>query len=90
MKLEPGDIITFGKEHFVYIGFDMNAFQFYGIGDTRFRISKEDMFKLDGATVIGKTVCRVQCPNECTHNRWWLSREQAIERWNMTTKSSKP
>lgn len=54
MKLEPGDIITFGKEHFVYIGYDLNAFQFYGIGDTRFRISKEDMFKLDGATVIGK------------------------------------
>lgn len=54
MKLEPGDVITFGKEYFVYIGYDLNAFQFYGIGDTRFRVSKEDLFKLDGATVIGK------------------------------------
>lgn len=43
-----------------------------------------------GIEYIGKTVCRVQCPNECMHNRWWLSREQAIERWNMTTKPSKP
>lgn len=54
MKLEPGDIITFGKGYFVYIGFDLNAFQFYGIGDTRFRISKDDMWKLENAWVAGK------------------------------------
>lgn len=34
---------------------------------------------------IGTSVCRVQCPNRCFHTRWWLSREQAIEKWNFTT-----
>lgn len=34
---------------------------------------------------IGKSVCRVQCPNRCFHTRWWLSREQAIEKWNLGT-----
>lgn len=53
-KLEPGDVVTFGKEHFVYIGFDLNAFQFYGIGSKRFRISKDDMYKLDNVTIVGK------------------------------------
>ena len=53
-KLEPGDVVTFGKEHFVYIGFDLNAFQFYEIGSKRFRISKDDMYKLDNATIVGK------------------------------------
>lgn len=34
---------------------------------------------------IGTSVCRVQCPNQCFRTRWWLSREQAIEKWNLNT-----
>lgn len=53
-KLEPGDVIILGNGYFVYIGFDMNAFQFYGVGDQRFRVMKDDVYKLDGLTIVGK------------------------------------
>lgn len=53
MKLEPGDIISEGNHYFVFHGYDLNAFQFYGIAGKRFRISKNDMGRLRDFVVVG-------------------------------------
>lgn len=53
MKLEPGDIISEGNHYFVFLNYDLNAFQFYGMGGKRFRISKNDMGRLRDFGVVG-------------------------------------
>lgn len=53
MKLEPGDIISEGSHYFVFHGYDLNAFQFYGMGGKRFRVTKEDMGRLSDFVVVG-------------------------------------
>ena len=53
MKLEPGDIISVGNHYFVFLNYDLNAFQFYGMGGKRFRVIKEDMGRLSDFVVVG-------------------------------------
>lgn len=54
MKLESGDIISKGNHFFVFLNYDLNAFQFYGTDGKRFRITKENMAQLDDFIRIGK------------------------------------
>ncbi len=54
MKLEPGDIVSKGKDYFVFYGYDLNVFQFFGMGGKRFRIIKTDIGRLDDFVRVGK------------------------------------
>lgn len=37
-ELERGDIVKHGDKYYVFHGFDLNAYQFYGENGTRFRL----------------------------------------------------